>query len=401
VTEPAVHAPPLPDLRTGPGRFEVRARDGRARAGVWHLPHGPVRTPAFMPVGTQGTVKAMTPEELRALGAEIVLCNAYHLYLRPGHEVVRALGGLHAFTGWDGPLLTDSGGFQVFSLATLNRVTDEGVWFQSHIDGSRHLFTPERVMEVEHALGADAVMAFDECPPGDADPATVRRATDRTLRWLARCADRFDALVAEAEGDGPRQVLVPVVQGGADPGLRRTALRCTLEVRPWRAVAIGGLSVGEPKPATWAAVEALAEIWPPDVACYLMGVGYPDDVVEAIRRGVDLFDCVAPTRNGRNGSVFTRDGAVNVTGAAWRRDPRPIDPECDCYACRRYSRAYVRHLFLANEILGLRLCTIHNLRFLVALAEEARNAIAAGRYDAWADAWLARYRGGRAAARTS
>ena len=381
---------------TPAGGFEMRARDGAARAGTWRLPHGDVRTPAFMPVGTQGTVKAMTPEELADLGAEIILNNAYHLFLRPGHDVIQELGGLHAFTGWDRPILTDSGGFQVFSLARLSRVTDEGVWFQSHIDGARHLFTPETVVEIERALGADVIMAFDECPPGTAEPAVVRRATERTLLWLERCVARFDALVAESAG--PAQVLAPVVQGGTDPDLRREALRRTLDAGVWAAIAVGGLSVGESKEATRRVLDALAPEWPEPAVRYLMGVGYPDDLLEAIRRGIDVFDCVAPTRNGRNGSAFTRDGTVNVTGAAWRRDPGPIDAACDCYACRRYSRAYVRHLFASNEILALRLLSTHNLRFLVALTEAARNAIAEGRYDAWADEWIARYRAGATSA---
>lgn len=376
----------------GPFGFELRARDGAARVGVWRLPHGDVRTPAFMPVGTQGTVKALTPEELAELGAEIILSNAYHLFLRPGHDVVRELGGLHAFAGWPRPILTDSGGFQVFSLAKLNRVTDEGVWFQSHVDGARHFFTPESVIEIQRALGADVIMAFDECPPGTAEPAAVRRATERTWSWLRRCVARFETLVAESEG--PPQVLAPVLQGGTDPELRREAMRHTLEIGTWSAIGVGGLSVGEPKEETRAVLEALEAEWPAPTVRYLMGVGYPDDLLEAIRRGMDVFDCVAPTRNGRNGSAFTRDGTVNVTGAAWRRDPGPIDPECDCYACRRYSRAYVRHLFTSNEILALRLLSVHNLRFVVALTEAARNAIAEGRYDAWADEWLARYRAG-------
>lgn len=379
-------------MRETPGALELAARDGAARSGLWHLPHGAVRTPAFMPVGTQGTVKTLTPEELLEARAGIVLCNAYHLYLRPGHEVVRELGGLHAFIGWAGPILTDSGGFQVFSLATLNRVEERGVWFQSHIDGSRHLFTPESVMEIERALGADVIMAFDECVPGDADAVAARRASERTLRWLERCADRFEALARERPE--PVQILVPVLQGGVDAGLRRAALRGALEIRDWHALGIGGLWVGEPRERAWAVLDALASEMPGHAVRYLMGVGYPDDMLEAIRRGMDIFDCVAPTRNGRNGSAFTRDGIANVTAAAWRTDSQPIDPECDCYACRRYSRAYVRHLFVSNEILALRLLSLHNLRFLFALTEQARTAIEQGRYDAWADEWIARYRAG-------
>lgn len=381
-----------PDAEAVAGAFELRTCDRAARSGVWRLPHGAVRTPAFLPVGTQGTVKTLTPEELADAGAEIILCNAYHLYLRPGHEVVRELGGLHAFVGWDRPILTDSGGFQVFSLATLNRVEERGVWFQSHIDGSRHLFTPESVMEIERALGADVIMAFDECPPGDADAVTTRRASERTLRWLERCVERFEALARKRRE--PVEVLAPVVQGGVDLALRRAALRRTLEIGEWRAIGIGGLWVGEPRERAWEVVDVLAPEMPAGAVRYLMGVGYPDDLLEAIRRGMDIFDCVAPTRNGRNGSAFTREGVVNVTAAAWRNDPRPIDPECDCYPCRRYSRAYIRHLFVSDEILGLRLLSLHNLRFLFALTEQARNAIEHGRYHAWADEWIARYRSG-------
>ncbi len=252
------------------------------------------------------------------------------------------------------------------------------------------------MIEVERALGADVIVAFDECPPGSVDRRAALRVSERTLRWLERCAARFDELAAE--GSGPAQLLAPVVQGGAYPDLRRAALRRTLDLRAWGVVAVGGLSVGEPKEVTFQVLEALLPEWQRETVRHLLGVGYPDDLLEAIRRGIDLFDCVAPTRNGRNGSAFTGDGPVNVTAASWRQDPGPIDPECDCYACRRYSRAYVRHLFLSNEILGLRLLSGHNLRFLISLTEQARNAIAQGRYDAWAEEWVARYRAGQSAA---
>jgi queuine tRNA-ribosyltransferase len=369
------------------GRFELEARDGAARSGTWQLAHGAVRTPAFMPVGTQGTVKAVSPEELAALGAEIVLANAYHLYLRPGHELIRKLGGLHRFMDWQRPLLTDSGGFQVFSLAKINRVTDEGVWFQSHIDGSRHFITPELVMEVEHALGADVTVALDECPPGQADRETAARAVARTQGWLERCVRRFD----ELSGSDGSQVLLPVIQGGTYLDLRLESLRGARALRSWAGYGIGGLSVGEPRELTYEILAGLEPELPEAGVRYLMGVGYPSDLLEAIRQGYDLFDCVAPTRNGRNGTAFTSAGPVNVKLAAWRDDESPIEPGCGCWACGRYSRAYVRHLFVAGELLGLRVLSIHNLYFLTDLMRQARAAILAGRFDVWVEEWLGRY----------
>jgi queuine tRNA-ribosyltransferase len=367
------------------GHFELEAEDGAARAGRLHLPHGTVKTPAFMPVGTQGTVKAVSPQELEALGAEMVLVNAYHLYLRPGHELVRKLGGLHRFMDWSKPILSDSGGYQVFSLARINKVSDEGVWFQSHIDGSRHFVTPELVTEVERALGADVIMAFDECPPGGADRTTVAEAVERTAAWLARCAARFSEL------PGPPQLLLPVVQGGTFLDLRRESLRRTLDLGDWRGLGIGGLSVGEPKQLTSEVLAGLGAALPRPGVRYLMGVGYPADLLEAIHLGYDLFDCVAPTRNGRNGTAFTSQGPVNVKLAAWREDESPIEPGCGCWACRRYSRAYVRHLFVARELLGLRLVSIHNLFFLTDLLRQSRAAIQSGRLAAWVEDWLGRY----------
>lgn len=373
--------------------FTLEASSGAARAGRLQLAHGTVPTPAFMPVGTQATVKTLTPEELAGAGVTLVLSNTYHLYLRPGPEVVRDLGGLHPFMGWDRPILTDSGGFQVFSLAAINEVRDDGVVFQSHIDGSRHHFTPERVVEIQRALGADIIMAFDECPPGDSDRATVERATVRTLRWLERANRRFQEL--EEEGTYPPQTLFPVLQGGAYADLRRDALRATCELGAWRGLGIGGLSVGEAKEQMFAVLEAVEPQIPAQWPRYLMGVGYPDDLLDAIRRGCDLFDCVAPTRNGRNGTAWVLgEGQINMKHARFRADPRPLDPSCDCYTCRRFSRAYLRHLFVANEILGLRLLSLHNIRFLVRLTEEARAHIVEGSFPQWSAEWLERYRAG-------
>jgi queuine tRNA-ribosyltransferase len=311
------------------------------------------------------------------------------------------LGGLHRFQNWTRPILTDSGGYQVFSLADIRTISDEGVVFQSHIDGSRHLFTPERVMEIERALGADIIMAFDHCPPGQATVRQAEEASRRTLDWLARCRRRFEDLVGEVPAGGNTdQTLFPIVQGSVYPELRRRAARQTLEAGDWRGIAIGGLSVGEPKPAMYAMLEGLEPELPPGLVRYLMGVGYPDDLVEAIGRGVDMFDCVAPTRNGRNGAVWTRaEGQLNIKRARYRADQSPLDPECDCYTCRTYTRAYLRHLFIAGEWLSMRLLTIHNLKFLVDVTNEARAAIRAGRYEAWSREWLARYRAGRDAGR--
>jgi queuine tRNA-ribosyltransferase len=376
--------------------FQVEARDGAARAGRFQLPHGTVQTPAFMPVGTQATVKTATPEEVAGIGAEIVLANTYHLYLRPGHEVIRELGGLHDFMAWRAPVLTDSGGFQVFSLAALNRVSDEGVEFQSHIDGSRHFFSPERVMEIQRALGADIIMAFDECPPGQASRAVAERAHGRTLGWLERCRVRFHELV-RADGGVDRQTLFPILQGSIFADLRRTAAQRTRDLGDWHGYAIGGLSVGEPKPAMYEMLEALEPELPADRPRYLMGVGYPEDLVEAIRRGIDMFDCVAPTRNGRNGAAWVSgEGQLNIRAARFRLDSGPLDPQCDCYTCRTYSRAYLRHLTVAGEVLSLRLLSLHNLRFLVRLAQEARVAIRESRLEAWSVEWLRTFRKQRA-----
>ena len=372
--------------------YSLDATDGAARRGVFSTPHGDVPTPAFMPVGTQGTVKGLSMEEVAGVGARMVLANTYHLYLRPGHELVRQLGGLHAFMRWDGPILTDSGGFQVFSLAQIREVRDEGVVFQSHIDGSRHTFTPESVMEVERALGADVIMAFDECPPGGSDHEQARAANERTLGWLRRCHARFNELRLEV--DVPEQALFPVLQGNVFDDLRREHVRAFRGIEDWPGYGIGGLSVGEAKEDMWRTLELLDGEIPRDRPRYLMGVGYPDDVLEAVARGVDLFDCVAPTRNARHGTAWTwEEGQVNLKAARFREDTRSVDPACDCATCARYDRAYLRHLVVAGEWLALRLISIHNLRFLSGLVEEARRRIADGSFHAWRGDWLERYRG--------
>jgi len=371
--------------------YRLEATDGAARAGTFSTPHGDVPTPAFMPVGTQGTVKGLIPEEVEALGARMVLANTYHLYLRPGHELVRTLGGLHAFMRWSGPILTDSGGYQVFSLAGIREVKDDGVVFKSHLDGSSHTFTPESVMDVQRTLGADVIMAFDECPPGGSDRTHAAAANERTLRWLVRCRDRFRTL--EAEGRYPAQALLPVLQGNVFDDLRREQARSVRDMEDWPGYGIGGLSVGEAKEDMWRILELLDGELPAMRPRYLMGVGYPDDLLEAVTRGCDLFDCVAPTRNARHGTAWTsEEGQVNLKVARFRDDRRPIDPDCDCYACARYDRAYIRHLVVAGEWLAVRLVSIHNLRFLVRLAEEARRRIGDGTFEGWSGDWLERYR---------
>ena len=373
-------------------RFETVAHAGAARAGVFTTPHGDVPTPAFMPVGTQATVKTLDPREVRETGATMILANAYHLHLRPGDDLVAEMGGLHRFMGWDGPILTDSGGFQVFSLETLRTVSEDGVEFRSHIDGSRRQFTPESVMGIERNLGADVIMQFDHVIPGQSDVDTSRDASERSLRWLVRCR----AEIARLESIAPRpagseQALFPIVQGGIHAELRREAARAIREMADWAGFGIGGLSVGEPKPAMYETLDACNEALPADRPRYLMGVGFPDDLVEGVRRGVDLFDCVAPTRMGRNGTAFTSDGRLNVRRAELRSDPAPLDRECGCSTCTRFSRAYIRHLFVADEVLGLRLLSLHNVHFLVALMRDARAAVQSGSFDAWSRDWLLRY----------
>ena len=369
--------------------FRVNAQEDRARAAAFMTPHGSVATPAFMAVGTLATVKALDPLELEAMGAQMILANAYHLHLRPGDALIRDLGGLHSFMGWSGPILTDSGGFQVFSLASLRTVDEDGVEFRSHIDGSSRRFTPESVMCIERNLGADVIMQFDHVIPGQSDEAAARDASERSVRWLARCADELRRLAAVEAG--PPQVLFPIVQGGIHEALRRDAALAILSSGEWSGFGIGGLSVGEAKQDMYRILEVVDEVLPADRPRYLMGVGFPEDLVEGVRRGVDLFDCVAPTRMGRNGAAFTADGRINIKRAEFRTDTRPLDEDCDCAACRRYTRAYVRHLFVADEILGHRLLSLHNVHFLVRLMAEARNMVRAGRFNGWSRDWLARY----------
>jgi queuine tRNA-ribosyltransferase len=372
---------------SGPA-FRVEATDGAARSGSLLLPHGEVETPSFMPVGTQGTVRALSPLDLEAVGARMVLANTYHLHVRPGEDTVSELGGLHRFMAWPRPILTDSGGFQVFSLEGFRRVDDEGVEFQSHVDGARRRLTPERAIEIQWALGADVAMAFDHVVPGGADEAAARDALKRTTSWLERCARRHRALAAEHP---ERQTLWPIVQGAGYVELRRRAVSSILDIGDWSGIAVGGLAVGEPKTVMYEVLETIEPSLPSAVPRYLMGVGFPEDLLRSIALGQDLFDCVAPTRNGRNGSAYTPDGPLNIRNAAHRADPAPLDETCDCETCRSYSRGYLRHLFVADELLGLRLLSLHNVRFLVRLAEEARRRIAGGTFGAWHREWIDRY----------
>jgi len=352
--------------------FEELARDPRtaARRGRLQLAHGVVDTPAFMPVGTQGTVKAMTPEELKGMQTQILLGNTYHLYMRPGHELIARCGGLHKFMNWDRCILSDSGGFQVYSLAKLRKVDDDGVTFQSHLDGSTHRFTPERSIEIQIALGVDIAMAFDECPPYPAEPREVERAVVRTTAWAARCL--------EARADHS-PALFGIVQGGVIPELRSRSAE-ELSRLPFDGFALGGLSVGEPKELLWPTVAHTAPLLPADKPRYLMGVGTPEDLLEGVTLGIDMFDCVMPTRNARNGLMFTSQGRVIIKHQRYQNDKRPLDPDCNCYTCRNYSRAYLRHLFLSKEILSSRLNTWHNLHFYQDLMARVRQAIAKGRF---------------------
>lgn len=365
--------------------FHIEGTAGAARAGALELPHGVVRTPAFMPVGTYGAVRGLHPAEVERAGAQIVLGNTYHLHLRPGEDVVRALGGLQRFTTWPGPMLTDSGGFQVFSLEGFRKVTDEGVEFVSHIDGSLRFLSPETATEIQVALGADIAMAFDHVVPGQADHGLANDGMERTLRWLGRCRTKHGEMAHSA------QTLWPVLQGGTHHDLRQRSLEGTLALGPWSGIAIGGLSVGEPKPVMHGVLDRLIPEMPAELPRYLMGVGFPDDLIEGIGRGVDLFDCVAATRNGRHGSAWTARGRVNVRNAAHRSADLPLDPDCDCETCTRFSLAYLRHLFVAEEILGLRLVSLHNVRFLIRITEQARAAILDGTFDRWHRDWLHRY----------
>jgi queuine tRNA-ribosyltransferase len=375
--------------------FELEATAGAARAGTLTLPHGTVPTPAFMPVGTHGVVRGLSAADVRGTGARIILGNTYHLHLRPGEAVIRDMGGLHRFTGWGGPMLTDSGGFQVFSLEQLRTIAEAGVEFRSHVDGTWRRLSPERATEIQWELGADIAMAFDHVVPGGAPRELAEEGMERTLRWLSRCREEHERLVeapgrkdAKARG----QALWPIIQGGTFDDLRLRSLEGTLARGPWTGIAIGGLSVGEPKAVMHRVLELLDPGLPREVPRYLMGVGFPADLLEGIARGVDLFDCVAATRNGRHGTAWLPTGLINVRGAALKGSSEPLDPECDCETCTTVSRGYLRHLFVVEDMLGLRLVSIHNVRFLVRLGEQARARILDGTFDRWRRAWLERHR---------
>ncbi len=341
-----------------------------ARVGEFTTPHGVIKTPVFMPVGTQATVKTLAPYELEMLGAQIILSNTYHLYMRPGEETVRHFGGLHTFMDWHKPILTDSGGFQVFSLARLNKITDDGVEFNSHIDGSRHVFTPEKSIDIQNALGADIIMAFDECSAAGCDKAYAARALDRTLNWLERCKKRHT---------NAKQMLFPIIQGNMFEDLRLRAARETIPFAEC-GVAIGGLSVGESKSVMYKMLDVLRPEYPVNMPRYLMGVGSPDCLAEGVLRGIDMFDCVLPTRTARNGLAFTHGGKLTVRNAVYKEDASPLDPECDCYTCTHFSRGYLRHLVNTGEVLGARLISYHNLYYLTRLMEKIRAAILKDEY---------------------
>lgn len=356
--------------------FDLLKKDSKtkARRGIVHTPHGDIQTPIFMPVGTAATVKAMRPEQVKELGAQIILSNTYHLYLRPGHEIVREAGGLHKFMNWDMPILTDSGGFQVFSLGAMRKITEEGVQFRSHIDGSKHMLTPEKSMEIQHALGSDIMMAFDECAPYPADRNYVKNSLERTTRWLERCRKYH-----EESGRTEIQSLFGIQQGGMYKDLRKQSSE-EIVAMDLPGYAIGGLSVGEPKELMYELLDDCADMLPVEKPRYLMGVGSPDCLFEGVERGVDMFDCVLPTRIARHGMAMTSQGRVNIKNAKYERDFTPLDPECDCYTCRNYSKAYLRHLFKCDEILSSMLMTNHNLHFLVKTMTNIRQAIDEDRF---------------------
>ena len=363
-------------------RFRVTHSDGGARRGELHTPHGVVETPAFMPVGTAGAVKAMTHRDLHDVGAQILLANTYHLFLRPGDELIARAGGLHRFIGWPGPMLTDSGGYQVFSLGARRTISEDGVRFRSHIDGTELMLTPERSTEVQARLGADIAMAFDECTPYPVSKEVARQSMEMTARWGRRSRDRFLALRGTA---GPSvtnagQVQFGIAQGGVFAELRAESVARTCEIG-FDGYAIGGLSVGEPTDVMWEVARQTAEQLPPDRPRYLMGVGMPDDLVEMVACGVDMFDCVLPTRNARNGQLLTRVGAINIKGAQYASDERPPDPDCCCYTCRHFSRAYLRHLYLAREMTASTLNTLHNLHFYLDTMKRIGEAIVFGRFE--------------------
>lgn len=376
--------------------FSISHERGSARAGVFTTPHGPVETPAFMPVATHGTVRGLTMDEVRASGAQMVLANALHLYLRPGDTEVRDAGGVQEFSRWRGPMLTDSGGFQVFSLAKQRTVSEAGVQFRSPLEGAMHDYTPEKAISVQRNLGADVIMQLDELIAGESDRddyhQVARAAMERSLRWLDRCSTELKRLEAiDTSERRPEQALFPIVQGGTDAELRRSSVAGILAAGDWRGIAIGGVSVGEPTAKLYEVLETVDPVLPRALPRYLMGVGHPDNIIEGIRRGVDLFDCVAPTRLGRHGTAFTPDGTAQIRQSGFRSDRRPVVEGCGCPCCTDYDRAYIRHLFVSQEMLGPRLLALHNVWFLTRLASDARHAIRDGSFETWSDEWLRRY----------
>ncbi len=368
--------------------FELQKTDPEtgARAGVLHTPHGDILTPVYMPVGTQATVKGLYPRDLKEAGSQIILSNTYHLYMRPGDELIKAAGGLHKFMNWDKPILTDSGGFQVFSLSSLNNITDDGVRFSSHVDGSSHFFTPEKAMDIQHNLGSDIVMAFDQCSEYGYTHEQARRALDRTVSWLDRCF--------KAHGD-PAQALFPIVQGNFYKDLRVESVERALPYVK-HGIAIGGLSVGEPKPLMYEMLEEMRPHLPTDVPRYLMGVGSPDCLVEGVLRGVDMFDCVLATRVARNGTALTSRGKVVVRNGKYKADFSPLDPECDCYCCRNYTKAYLRHLVNVGEMTGAMLLSLHNISYLHRLMRGLRESIFTGKVKEFARAFYEKQEEGNA-----
>jgi queuine tRNA-ribosyltransferase len=362
--------------------FEILASHGRARAGVFHTPHGDLETPVFAPVGTQATVKTLTPAQLDELGASLVLANTYHLYLRPGDELVASLGGLHEFMQWPHPMLTDSGGFQVFSLAQTRKIDDEGVTFKSHVDGSTHRFTPEKSIQIQENLGADIIMAFDECSDPN-DHAYSQTAMERTHRWAER------SLAARKRND---QALFGIIQGGVNPDLRKTSSKFISSL-PFPGIAIGGLSVGETKQEMLATLDIINPLLPENKPRYLMGVGTPEDLINGIARGIDIFDCVLPTRLARHNAAFSSEGRLNLMNAIYLRDPRPIDETCNCYTCRNFTRAYLRHLIVAKELLAGTLLSIHNLHALIQLVRDIRESILFNTFENNLQSWLLQWQG--------
>lgn len=367
-----------------PVRYSLEKTSGKARAGVITTPHGEIHTPVFMPVGTQATVKTMTPEEVKAIGAEIILGNTYHLYLRPSDELVAKFGGLHKFMNWNKPILTDSGGFQVFSLGALRKIKEEGVYFSSHIDGSKHFISPEKSISIQNNLGSDIMMVFDECPPGLSDRKYIIDSIERTTRWAKRCI--------EANKNPDKQGLFAIVQGGIYEDLRDQSLNeLSVMDEGFSGYAIGGLAVGEPREDMYRILDYITPKLPENKPRYLMGVGEPLDMLEAVANGVDMMDCVQPSRIGRHGTVFTKYGRLVIKNAKYAEDPRPLDEDCDCYACKNYTRGYIRHLFKADEILGQRLATYHNLHFLIKMMNGARKAILEDKFAEYKEEFEADY----------